>query len=152
MTLNAFAKTLIAQFPLGMVATITPGGHPAVSPKGTFLVLDDTTIAFGEIRSPGTVTNLEINPETEVCFVDPFLRKGMRIRGQADMVRRGTEEFANLIPQWQAAWGDLADRVNAIIRISVEAAKPLSTPPYDDGATEEEMIAHYKAKYAEIYP
>jgi hypothetical protein len=30
--------------------------------------------------------------------------------------------------------------------------KPISTPPYDDGATEEDMIATFKAKFAETYP
>ena len=79
----ASVKTLIGNFPLGFVATVTAGGRPAVSPKGTFLVLDDTTIAFGEIRSPGTITNLGHQPELEVNFVDVFTRKGARIRGQA---------------------------------------------------------------------
>ena len=39
-----------------------------------------------------------------------------------------------------------------IIKIPVEEVKSLTTPPYDDGAKEEEMIATYKAKFAEIYP
>ncbi|MEM7616810.1 MAG: DapH/DapD/GlmU-related protein, partial [Pseudomonadota bacterium] len=37
-------------FPLGFVATVTADGRPHLSPKGTFLVLDDSTIAFGEIN------------------------------------------------------------------------------------------------------
>jgi hypothetical protein len=36
--------------------------------------------------------------------------------------------------------------------IQVSEVKPLSTPPYDDGVTEAEMIALYKEKYAEMYP
>lgn len=137
---------------LGHVATITPGGRPAVSPKGTFVVLDDTTIAFGNIRSPGTVQNLSHHPDTEITFVDPFIRKGCRIRGTATMVRRGTDEFQQLIPAWDAIWGDLAQRITSIVKITTTAASALSTPPYDDGATEEEMVAAYKAKYAEMYP
>ncbi len=39
-----------------------------------------------------------------------------------------------------------------IVRISAGEVRPLTTPPYDDGATEEEMIALYKAKFAEMYP
>ena len=46
----------------------------------------------------------------------------------------------------------MADRIAHIIRLHVAEAKPLTTPPYDDGATEEEMIALYKAKFAEMYP
>ena len=44
------AKELIETFPLGFVATVTEDGMPSLSPKGTFLILDDKTIAFAEIR------------------------------------------------------------------------------------------------------
>jgi hypothetical protein len=30
--------------------------------------------------------------------------------------------------------------------------RPLSTPLYDDGVTEPEMVASYKEKYAQMYP
>lgn len=148
----ASVKTLIGNFPLGFVATVTAGGRPAVSPKGTFLVLDDRTIAFGEIRSPGTISNLSHQPELEVNFVDVFTRKGARLRGRAELVRRGAEEFEALIPKFTEVWGTLADRINIIVRIPVDDVKTLTTPPYDDGATEDEMVALYKSKYAELYP
>lgn len=148
----AVAQTLIAQFSLGHIATVTPDGVPAVSPKGTFLVLDDTTLAFGNIRSPGTVTNLRANPACETGFVDPFTRKGVRIAGQARIVPDDSDEFAELLPKWQEVWGELADRISDIVVIDVTRSRPVSTPPYDDGATEDEMIAAYKAKYQGIYP
>lgn len=151
MKLPASAIQCIEMWRLGFVATVSVGGRPNVSPKGTFVVLDAQTIAFGEIRSPQTVTNLTANPEVEVNFVDQFTRKGVRVRGKAEMVRRGTEAFDALIPQWVDLWGDLAHRVNMIVKIPVEEAKPLTTPPYDDGATEEEMIALYKQKFAGFY-
>jgi len=151
MKLSASAVRCIEMWRLGFVATVTPGGRPSVSPKGTFIVVDEETIAFGEIRSPQTVANLTVNPELEVNFVDQFIRKGVRIRGQADFLRRGTAEYEALISEFTAIWGDLAERINMIVRIPVDEAKPLSTPPYDDGATEEEMIATYKAKFAEMY-
>ena len=146
------AKDLIRDFSLGFVASIDEAGHPAVSPKGTFLVLDDETIAFGEIRSPGTLKNLQKLPQTEVNFIDPFKRKAIRIAGPIRMVERGNEEFSGLIGRWHDVWGDLANRVNTLVIIKADRVKPVSTPPYDDGATEEEMIATYKAKFAEIYP
>ena len=151
MVLNRFAKDLIATFPLGFVATITPDGRPAVSPKGTFLVLDDETIAFGEIRSPGTLANLRQRPEVEVNFIDQWKRKGVRVRGPVRIIGPG-DEFDELIGKWRDVWGDLADRINLLVLISAEKVKQMTTPPYDDGVTEEEMIALYKAKFAEIYP
>ena len=152
MKLPASAIKVIEMWRLGFVASVTVGGRPNVSPKGTFVVLDEETIAFGEIRSPQTMTNLTTQPEVEVNFVDQFTRKGVRVRGRAEMVRRGTDAFDGLIGQWRDLWGDLADRINVIVKIPVAEAKPLSTPPYDDGATEAEMIALYKEKFAAMYP
>ncbi|MEX0346515.1 MAG: pyridoxamine 5'-phosphate oxidase family protein [Rhizobiaceae bacterium] len=152
MKLNAFAIDLIAKFPLGFVATVNRAGKPRASPKGTFLVLDEETVAFGEIRSPGTMANLALEPELEVNFIDQWKRKGVRIRGTAEVFSRGESEFGALIPKWHEIWGDLANRINHIVRIPVAEVKSMTTPPYDDGATEEEMIALYKQKFAEIYP
>lgn len=152
MTIPKSVQELIARWRLGHIATVTPGGRPSVSPKGTFVVIDDQTIAFGEIRSPQTVTNLTQNPACEVNFVDTFIRKGARLRGEGRMVRKGSGEFADLMPLFREIWGDLCDRINLFVVIEVSEVKPLSTPPYDDGATEEEMIALYKSKFAEMYP
>ncbi|MEM7733755.1 MAG: pyridoxamine 5'-phosphate oxidase family protein [Pseudomonadota bacterium] len=148
--LNDFAKTLIARFPLGFVATVTPDGRPHLSPKGTFLVLDDVTIAFGEIRSPDTMSNLAHQAMAEVNFVDQWLRKGVRVRGAVRVVETG-DEFNALLPKWRDVWGDLADRINALVLVSADEFREVSTPPYDDGVTEEEMIALYKDKFAAIY-
>lgn len=151
MPLPPAAKRLIATFPLGFVATVTPEGRPAVSPKGTFLVLDDMTIAFGEIRSPGTLANLDHRPEAEVNFIDQWKRKGVRVRGPVQVIGSGAE-FDALIGKWRDIWGDLAERINALVLIRAEEVGIMTTPPYDDGITDDEMIALYKAKFAEIYP
>ena len=37
---------LIEENTIGLVATVTPDGFPAVSPKATMIVLDGTHIAF----------------------------------------------------------------------------------------------------------
>ena len=137
---------------LGFVATVTPGGRPSLSPKGTFVVLDDKTVAFAEIRSPQTLTNLGHHPEVEVNFVDGFTRKGLRLRGQTSIIRKDTADWGAHLPQFQTLWPTLVERMNLIVKISVDEVKPLSTPPYDDGVTEEEMIALYKDKYARMYP
>ncbi|MEM6588854.1 MAG: pyridoxamine 5'-phosphate oxidase family protein [Pseudomonadota bacterium] len=150
MVLNDFAKTLIGRFPLGFVATVTPDGRPHLSPKGTFLVLDDATVGFGEIRSPDTMVNLAHQPVAEVNFVDQWLRKGVRVRGSVRVVETG-EEFDALLPKWRDVWGDLADRINALVLISADEVKEITTPPYDHGVTEDEMVALYKEKFAAIY-
>src|SRR5205085_2349953 len=97
------------------VATAAPDGMPNLSPKGTFIVLDANTIAFGEIRSPGTIRNLRANPRIEVNFVDPFVRKGYRFAGTAVVVARGDPGFDALLGRFQSP---LAPRMRAIVSIS----------------------------------
>ncbi len=150
--LDAEARRIIREFPLGIVATVTPDGNPAAAPKGTFLILDNDAIAYGDIRSPGTRRNLVEQPFAEVVFVDPFRRKGVRIFGPSMLITRGESSFAELYPMWEAEWGELASRISHIVRIGAKRVLHLMTPPYDCGATEEEMISLYKSRFAELYP
>ncbi len=150
--LTAPMKDMIATFPLGFVATVTYEGAPAVSPKGTFLVLDDQTIAYSDIRSPGTRRNLMANPAIEVNFVDPFKRKAVRVAGNAVLHPKGSDWFVQMHPKWLEVFGDLAHRISALVEINIATASEIWTPPYDDGITEQEMIATYKAKFGAIYP
>ena len=150
--IDSEAKRIIREFSLGIIASMNADGSAAASPKGTFLVLDDQTLAYGDIRSPATRANLTRNGACEVVFVDPFRRKGVRVKGVAQVHDMDSEFYAKSHEKWRDVWGDLADRVKALVEIKVSRVLPISTPPYDDGATEEEMIALYKQKYAEIYP
>ena len=150
--ITAEMRSLIEAFPLGFVATVQPDGAPAVSPKGTFLVLDDVTVAFSNIRSPGTMRGIAHDPRVEVNFIDIFRRKGVRLAGMAQAADKGAEGFEAHFPRFKATWPDLAHRIRSIVTIEVTAARIVTTPPYDDGATEAEMIAAYKAKFAGMYP
>lgn len=142
-------QRLIGEQPLGFLATVTPDGKPSVSPKGTFTVLDDATIAFGEIRSPGTIRNLHGNPAIDVNFVDPFTRKGCRVSGAATIVTRGADGFDELLARLNTA---LAPRIRAIVVIAVTKALPLSSPSYDDGATEEGLRKAWTARFRKLQP
>ena len=137
---------IIETWRLGFVATVTVGGHPNISPNGTFVVLDDRTIAFGEIRAPHTVTNLVTQPEVAVSFINPLNRKGVRVHGQAALILRGTDDFEALIPMFAEEWGALTDKINLIVKIPVLEAELLTSPAYDMGATEAELVAIYKKK------
>jgi len=146
------ARRILLDFPLGIVATIIPDGRPAASPKGPFPVLDDTTIAYGDIRSPGTRRNLLKIPIAEVVFVDTFRRKGVRLSGNTEIVEGESLRFSTLKTRWIDTWGGLAKRIRSLVLIHVDLASPLSTPPYDDGVTEDEMIEIYRRKYARMFP
>jgi len=142
-------KRIIEEQRLGFVATASLDGMPNVSPKGTFAVLDDRTIAFGEIRSPGTIRNLKANPRIEVNFVDAFVRKGYRFTGMATVVERGEPAFDTLLPNLRSA---LAHRIRAIVTIAVTKALPLTSPAYDEGKTEAELRRAWTTRFRVLQP
>jgi uncharacterized protein len=142
-------KRIIGEQRLGFVATASRDGTPNVSPKGTFAVLDDRTIAFGEIRSPGTIANLKANPRIEVNFVDPFVRKGYRFAGTARVVERGEPGFDALLPRLGSS---LAQRIRAVVTIDVTKALPLTSPAYDDGTTEPVLRRSWTARFRKLQP
>ena len=147
--LTADMKRIVEEQRLGFVATAAPDGTPNVSPKGTFFVVDDKTIAFGEIRSPGTIRNLRANPRIEVNFVDPFVRKGYRFAGTAVVVERGNGAFDALLGHFRGA---LAPRMRAIVAITVTKALPLTSPAYDDGTTEPEIRRAWTSRFRKLQP
>ena len=142
-------KRIIEEQRLGFVATADLEGTPNVSPKGTFIVVNDQTIAFGEIRSPGTMRNLRANPRIEVNFVDPFVRKGYRFAGTATVVERGDSTFDTLLSNFRSP---LAPRMRAIVTITVTKALPLMSPAYDDGTMEPEIRRSWTARFRKLQP
>ena len=136
---------------LGFVATVNANGTPNLSPKGTFAVVDAATVAFAEIRSPGTLRNLATNPAVEVNFVDAFTRRGCRLFGTAQIVRRGDAGFDGLLPLF-AVYGDLVPRTRAVVLIAVTRALDLSSPAYDDGASEDGLRQAWTDHFRALQP
>ena len=131
-------KTVVTEQRLGFVATVNKDGSPNLSPKATMMVLDDDSIMFADIRSPGTVANLKRNPAAEVNFVDPMSRKGYRFRGKLRLVAPDEEEYDRLhamLAEWVAGPED----IKAVVVLDIDAAPPLTSPAYDRGTTDEEL-------------
>src|SRR5215813_14333175 len=126
-TLTADMKRVVREQRLGCVATVNADGTPNVSPKATFIVLDDAKIGFGDIRSPGTLRNLKSNPAVEVNFVDPFARKGYRFAGTAAVVERGAPGFDDLLGRFERG-GIAVSRLRALVKVTVTKALPLISP------------------------
>ena len=82
------AKKLIKENTIGLVATVTPDGYPAVSPKATTIVLDSTHLAFIDLRSPKTKRNIKANPFVELNYIDVFRRQACRIKGKGHLYRK----------------------------------------------------------------
>ena len=143
-------KRIVAEHKLGYVASVCPDGTPNLSPKGTFLVLDDDHVMFGEIRSPQTASNISATSMVEINFVDVFSRKGFRCKGPARFVNKGSTEFDRLLPAFVEHWGDLCDLFNGIIVVRIDQARPLVSPAYDIGGEEATLRRHWLSYFSEI--
>ena len=131
-------KTLIRAHRAGMVATINEDGTPSVSPKATFVIVDDTTLAYGNIRSPGTLANLRRNASVEVCFIDVLTRKAVRVTGEGSVVKK-TDATPDMLGAFEQDWADYLPRMSAFVRIDVSAAEMILSPAYDVGETEDNL-------------
>lgn len=125
-------QSLVRAHPAGMVATVNEDGTSAVSPKGTFVVLSPKSLAFGNIRSPGTIRNLRRLPEVEVCFLDVLERVAVRVRGVATIERRA-DCGLDLLSEFESAWPEYVSGMEDIVTIAVGSAQLIRSPAYDIG-------------------
>ena len=146
-TLTEQMKQLVERQRLGFVATVCADGTPNVSPKGTLRVLDDERLVFADLKSPGTVRNLRQNSSIEVNVVDQFIRKGFRFKGHAEVLDSGAE-FERLAGFYATlGLSDAPKKIQTIIIITIEHARPLVSPAYDYGAEEDAMRAQWTSYY-----
>jgi uncharacterized protein len=143
-------KRVVLEQRLGFAATVRADGTPNLSPKGTTTVLDDEHLLFADIHSPGTVRNLEQNPSIELNVVDPIVRKGYRFKGRAKVHRSGETYERGLRLLAERGYSASHGRVRTIVIIRVEQAKPLISPAYDSGATEQEVAAVWERQIARL--
>ncbi len=141
-------QRLIAEQRLGFVATVCPDGTPNLSPKGTTAVLDDDHLVFADIRSPRTVANLLANPAIEINLVDQLTRKGFRFKGTARVLSDGPE-FERLLTFYRDR-GSTSEKRHIVI-MTVERAAPLSSPDYDTGQAEAQVVAKWRAYWDKLW-
>ncbi len=131
---------------LGFVATTCPDGTPNLSPKGTTAVWDDDHIVFAHVHSPGTVENLDANPNIEINVVDQLSRKGFRFKGTA-IVHTSGEEYERGVRFYdERGTAQARERIQAIVIVTVERALPVISPAYDLGASEAELRHAWRAQ------
>jgi predicted pyridoxine 5'-phosphate oxidase superfamily flavin-nucleotide-binding protein len=139
-------QRIVRRIRLGYVATVCPDGTPNLSPKGTTTVWDDDHIVFADIRSPNTVANLLHNPAVEINVVDPILRKGYRFKGSAQVLTEG--DLYERIMAFYEERGSQRQRIRSLVLVRVEHARPLISPAYDMGASEDEVRRQWESYYS----
>jgi hypothetical protein len=144
-------QQFVLQQRLGYHATVSPDGTPNLSHKGTTSVYDDEHLFFADIRSPQTIANLRHNPAIDVNVVDIFSRRGYRFRGEAT-IHEGDEVYERGLELLRARdYQVYEDRVRAIVLIHVEQAEPMTSPAYDVGQTEPQLVEHYLDYYVGLH-
>ena len=145
--LTAEMKRVVGEQRLGFVATVCPDGTPNLSPKGTTAVWDDDHLVFANIRSPGTLANLRKNANVEVNVVDPMVRKGYRFKGVASILESGA-----LYDQAVSFYKErgVSSRIREIVLVRVQIAKPIDSPAYDLGLTEDEVRTRWERYWQSI--
>jgi hypothetical protein len=146
--LTADMKRVVEEQRLGFVATVCPDGTPNLSPKGTTTVWDDEHLVFANIRSPGTLANLRRNANVEVNVVDPFVRKGYRFKGLASILESG--------PLYDKAIAFYKERgvtsaIREVVLVRVRSAKPIDSPAYDLGLTEDQVRARWERYWQSVH-
>lgn len=138
-TLTKPMQKIITDYNAGAVATVNDDGSPAVSPKATFVIVGADCIAFGDIRSPGTVANIKQRAEVEVNFIDVLARQAVRIAGRASIVEKDSEAGQKLMPLFQQNWAPYLDAMQAFVSISITRAELILSPAYDVGHDKAEL-------------
>lgn len=149
-TLTDDMKRVVNQQRLGHVATVCPDGTPNLSPKGTTLVWDDSTLVFADLRSPGTVQNLLRNPAVEINVIDPIVRKGYRFKGTATVVSDGPL-YAKALRFYAKTIGLSSERIRAVVYVHVTRAAPVTSPAYDLGRDEASVEKQWTRHYLELW-
>ena len=139
-------EKLIKENTIGLVATVTPDGYPAVSPKATTIVLDSTHLAFIDLRSPKTKRNMKANPFVELNYIDVSRRQACRIKGKATYIERDDKKFDGMSKNF-TAWSSLFEKAKGVFVVEILNAQKILSPAYDDGADEELLKSEWLAKY-----
>lgn len=133
-------QRLISDHPAGMVATVNMDGTPSVSPKATFVIFDAQTLAFGNIRSPGTLANLRRNAAVEVCFIDVLTRRAVRVTGTGSIISK-TKASLSMLTAFEDRWAEYVPRMSAFVSIAVSESELILSPAYDVGYSAADLKA-----------
>tara|TARA_B100000029_G_scaffold201231_1_gene199441 strand:+ start:156 stop:596 length:441 start_codon:yes stop_codon:yes gene_type:complete len=137
-------KNFVNSQKLGYVATVSKDGTPNLSPKGTIIVMDESTLVFADIRSPKTMENLQENTSVEINVIDPFKRLGYRFKGDGKIVNEGTE-FDKILEHYKNL--GVKSKINSVVVVDVKIMSEVTSPSYDLGATEDELVSKWKKYY-----
>ena len=143
-TISEEIKNFVNSQKLGYVATVSKDGTANLSPKGTIVIINESTLTFADIRSPQTIQNLQHNTSVEINVVDPFQRLGYRFKGDGRIINEGSE-FDKILDYYSNI--GIKSKINSVVVVDVKSMSQITSPSYDLGATKDELVSKWKKYY-----
>ena len=137
-------KNFVNSQKLGYVATVSKDGTANLSPKGTIVIINESTLTFADIRSPQTIQNLQDNTSVEINVVDPFQRLGYRFKGDGRIINEGSE-FDKILDYYSNI--GIKSKINSVVVVDVKSMSEVTSPSYDLGVTKDELVSKWKKYY-----
>lgn len=122
-------KHCIQKSILCWMATTDNRNEPNVSPKEMFTLYDDSTLLVANIASPNTIANIKVNPKVCVSFVDIFIQKGYKIKGNAKIIDRSDSSYAHKLNLLTELFTDKFP-IKSIIEIDIVKVEKILAPSY----------------------
>ena len=126
-------KSFLNSQKLGYVATVSPDGKPNISPKGTIISWTSDLLAFANIRSPDTMSNLKINSAMEINVIDPLSRKGYLFIGTGKIIK-DSPLFDEIVTYYRNS--GIQSPINSVVLVTVSSVSEVTSPLYDLGKSE----------------
>ena len=132
---------------LGYVATVSPDGKPNISPKGTIISWTSDLLAFANIRSPDTMSNLKINSAMEINVIDPLSRKGYLFIGTGKIIK-DSPLFDEIVTYYRNS--GIQSPINSVVLVTVSSVSEVTSPLYDLGKSESEIKLRWKKYFNDL--
>ena len=140
-------KNFLNSQKLGYVATVSPDGKPNISPKGTIISWTSDLLAFANIRSPDTMSNLKINSAMEINVIDPLSRKGYLFIGTGKIIK-DSPLFDEIVTYYRNS--GIQSPINSVVLVTVSSVSEVTSPLYDLGKSESEIKLRWKKYFNDL--
>ena len=127
--LTSEVKKYIDKSILCWLATCNKEHEPNVSPKELFTYQDDTTLLIANIASPNSINNIKDNPNVCVSFVDIFIQKGFKLKGNAKIIDKNDDGFEAKVKPLTDLFTDKFP-IKSVIEIKVTQVDIIKAPSY----------------------
>lgn len=123
-------KELAKESILCWLATSNLDGTPNVSPKEMFVPYGEDKIIIANIASPNSVKNIKVNNSVCLSFVDIFKQKGFKLKGNARLAEKGTEDYETYLSEIHKQLGGEGFPVKSVIEVTANSVEPIVAPSY----------------------